>query len=361
LARVFTGYDFDRSLHPYDTGNGIQFPGGTYKVWPREYARRPMTIKESDHSPEEIKFLTTTINANTLGANALKTALDALFNHPNVGPFFGRQMIQRLVTSDPSPEYVARVASAFNNNGAGVRGDMKAVWTAILLDDEARGATSVSDPFFGKLREPMLRLTQWARSFGVTSKAGSWKLYDLSDVSYSLGQSPFHSPSVFNFFRPGYVPPGTTLASNAATAPEFQIVNETTVGSYLNYMQYTIRDGIYTFDKDGIEIKYEQGGREDFVPDYIGLLALINNSVINDSEAQRVAQSLVSSLNLTLTAGQLAASSVDTITAALKAAMLDGGRRITNAQTTQMEIYRRDLVAAAIFMIMASPDYLIQK
>jgi uncharacterized protein (DUF1800 family) len=361
LARVFTGYDFDRSLHPYDTGNGIQFPGGTYKVWPREYARRPMTIKESDHSPEEIKFLTTTINANTLGANALKTALDALFNHPNVGPFFGRQMIQRLITSDPSPEYVARVASAFNNNGAGVRGDMKAVWTAILLDDEARGAASVSDPFFGKLREPMLRLTQWARSFGVTSKAGSWKIYDLSDASYSLGQSPFHSPSVFNFFRPGYVPPGTTLASNAATAPEFQIVNETTVGSYLNYMQYTIRDGMYTFDKDGIEIKYDSGGREDLLPDYASLFALINNSVINDAEAQRVAQSLVSSLNLTLTAGQLATSSINTITAALKAAMLDGGRRITNAQTAQMAEYRRDLVAAAIFMIMASPDYLIQK
>jgi uncharacterized protein (DUF1800 family) len=361
LARVFTGFDFDSALHPYDTGNGIQFPGADYKVWPRAYARNPMTFKQSDHSPEEIRFLQTTIAANTPADRAVKTALDALFNHPNVGPFFGRQMIQRLVTSDPSPEYVARVASAFNNNGAGVRGDMKAVWTAILLDDEARGAGSLSDPFFGKLREPMLRLTQWARSFGVTSKTGSWKIYDLSEVSYNLGQSPFHSPSVFNYFRPGYVPPGTTLASNAATAPEFQLVNETTVGSYVNYMQYVIRDGMYTFDKDGPEIKYENGGREDIVPDYSNWLALINNSTINDAEAQRVAQALVARLNLTLTAGQLAATSVATITAALKAAMLQNGRSITNAQTPQMDGYRRDLLAAAIFMIMASPDYLIQK
>jgi uncharacterized protein (DUF1800 family) len=360
LARVFTGYDFDSSLNPYAPGStaGIQFPGRNYKVWPREYARRPMTIKESDHSTEEINFLGTRIAANTLGKDALKTALDALFNHPNVGPFFGRQMIQRLVTSDPSPEYVARVASAFNNNGAGVRGDMKAVWTAIFLDDEARGAASLSDPFFGKLREPMLRLTQWARSFGVTSKANSWKIFDLSDTSFSLGQSPLHAPSVFNFFRPGYIPPGTSLASNAATAPEFQIVNETTVGIYLNFMQYTIQSGLYTFDPDTPEITYNRGGRTDVVPDYTNLFALINNTVINDAEALRVSQSLVARLNLVLTAGQLSQANTTAIANALQAAMLQSGKRITSASSAEL---KRDLVAAGIFMIMASPEYLIQK
>jgi uncharacterized protein (DUF1800 family) len=357
LARVFTGYDFDRSLHPYDTGNGVQFPGGNYKVWPREYARRPMTIKEADHSPEEVKFLGTTIAANTLSARKLKTALDTLFNHPNVGPFFGRQMIQRLVTSDPSPEYVARVASAFNNNGAGVRGDMKAVWTAIILDDEARSSASLSDPFFGKLREPMVRLTQWARTFNAVSKAGSWKIFDLSDVSFSLGQSPFHAPSVFNYFRPGYIPPGTTLASSGATAPEFQIVNETTVGSYLNYMQYVIQDGMYTFDPDTPEITYNKGGRTDVQGDYANLMGLINNTVSNDAEAQRVSQALANQLNLLLTAGQLSAGSLATIASALKASMLQSDKQITSAKT---ELKSR-LVAAGIFMVMASPDYLIQK
>jgi uncharacterized protein (DUF1800 family) len=361
LARVFTGYDYDASLHPYNTGNGVQFPGGNYKVWPREYARRRMTLKDADHSQEAISFLNINIPANTPGGPALKTALDGLFNHPNVGPFFGRQMIQRLVTSDPSPDYVARVASAFNNNGAGVRGDMKAVWTAILLDDEARGAASLSDPFFGKVREPMVRLTQWARSFGVTSKANSWKIFDLSDTSYSLGQSPLHAPSVFNYFRPGYVPPGTTLANTAATAPEFQIVNETTVGIYINFMQYAIREGLYTFDPDVPEITYNKGGRTDVVPNYADLLALINNSASTDAESQRVAQSLVSRLNTTLAAGQLSATSVNTITTALKSAMMQGDKRITNANTPTMDKYRRDLVAAAILMIMASPDYLVQK
>jgi uncharacterized protein (DUF1800 family) len=358
LARVFTGYDNDKAYNPYAGGVGLDFPGGNYKVMGLNYARSPMTLNESDHSKEEINFLTTKIPANTPGAAALKTALDALFNHPNVGPFFGRQMIQRLVTSNPSGAYVARVASAFNNNGAGVRGDMKAVWTAIFLDDEARGATSLSEPSFGKVREPMVRLAQWARSFGVISKAGSWKIFDQSDVSYALGQSPLHAPSVFNFFRPGYVPPGTAMATAGATAPEFQIVNETTVGSYVNFMQYTIREGMYTFDPDTPEITYNKGGRTDVVPDYTSLFTLINNSTITDAEALRVAQSLVTRLNVVLTAGQLSAGSVTAITNALQAAMLQSGKRITSASTENL---KRDLVAAAIFMVMASPDYLIQK
>ena len=358
LARVFTGYDFDRSLHPYDTGNGIQFPGRNYKVWPRAYARNAMTIKESDHSPEEIKFLGATIAANTLSAPALKIALDTLFNHPNVGPFLGRQMIQRLVTSDPSPEYVARVANAFNNNGAGVRGDMKSVWTAILLDDEARGAASLADFAFGKVREPMVRLVQWARSFGAVSAAGSWKIFDLSDVSYNIGQSPMRSPSVFNYFRPGYVPPGTLMASSGSTAPEFQLVNETTVGGYVNFMQPVIREGVSTPSPGTAEILYTNYVRTDVKADYTSLLALINNSAITDAEALRVAQSLVAQLNLTLTAGQIVASSATAITNALQAAMLQNGKRITSASTDSL---KRDLVAAAILMVMASPDYLIQK
>lgn len=355
LARVFTGYDYDASLHPYDTANGIPFPGQSYKVWPREYARRKMTLKASDHSPEAINFLTASIPANTPGPAALKTALDALFNHPNVGPFFGRQMIQRLVTSNPSPAYVARVASAFNNNGAGVRGDMKAVWTAILLDDEARGTTGLTDPKFGKLREPMLRLVNWARTFGAVSAAGSWKIFDLSDASFSLGQSPLHSPSVFNFFRPGYVPPGTALAPEGITVPEFQIVNETTVGSYINYMDGVIRSGIFTPTPTSPEVVYNNYVA-DVVGDYTGLLALINNTASNATEALRVAQSFVARLNLLLCAGQLSASSITTITNALRDGIVQ--RNITSASSDST---RRDLVAAAILLVMASPDYLIQK
>jgi uncharacterized protein (DUF1800 family) len=360
LARVFTGYDFDKAYAPNST-NGLPFPGGNYKVWAREYARRPMTLDATKHSLLAASFLNANIPANTPGAAALKTALDALFNHPNVGPFFGRQMIQRLVTSNPSPAYVRRVASAFNNNGAGVRGDLKAVWTAILLDDEARGAASLSNPQFGKLREPMIRLAQWARSFGAVSKQGNWKIHDLSDVSYSLGQSPLHSPSVFNFFRPGYVPPGTGFASIRATAPEFQIVNETTVGSYVNFMQSVIREGLSTEDPTTPEVVYTNYTRSDIQGDYTKLLGLINNNTSTDVEAERVSKALVSNLNLLLTAGQVSNNSLTSITAAIKAAMLQSNKLITNARTTQMETYRQDLVAAAILLFMTSPDYLIQK
>ena len=202
-----------------------------------------MSVKASDHSTLEARFLGAVVPANTPAPEALRIALDTLFNHPNVGPFFARQMIQRLVTSNPSPAYVARVARRFNDNGAGIRGDLQAVWTAILLDDEARGPDSLSAPAAGKLREPMVRFIQWARTFSASSANGRWLLDDLSG---SIGQSPLRSPSVFNFFRPGYVPPSTSLAEAGATAPEFQIVNETTVGAYLNFMQTTIERGTGT-------------------------------------------------------------------------------------------------------------------
>ncbi|MBS7809019.1 DUF1800 domain-containing protein [Variovorax sp. PCZ-1] len=364
LARIFTGYNFDPAYSP-SSPNGIQFPGQNYKIWSREYARRPMTLDATRHSTLAASFLGINVPARpggTGGAAALKTALDGLFNHPNVGPFFGRQMIQRLVTSNPSPEYVTRVASAFNNNGAGVRGDMKAVWVAILLDDEARGSQGLGNPEFGKLREPMLRFVNWARSFGVVSKAGSWKLGDLSNASNGLGQSPLHSPSVFNFFRPGYVPPGTALATKQSTAPEFQLVNETTVGGYVNYMQNRIRSGIRVNNATSPDGDFVANtDTTDFEGDYTALLALINNSTSTDAESQRVAQSLVSYLNTLLCAGQLGGNNVAEITNALRAAMMQSNRRVTNANTTQMDGYRRDLIACAILMVMASPEYLIQK
>jgi uncharacterized protein (DUF1800 family) len=358
LAKVFTGYDFDPAYRNQLTHPN---PGGTpYQVWGREYARRPMTLKASDHSPEPVSFLGINIAARTGGtggAAALKTALDGLFNHPNVGPFFGRQMIQRLVTSNPSPAYVERVARAFENNGAGVRGDLKAVWVAILLDDEARSPAGLSGNSFGKLREPMLRLVNWSRSFGAVSAAGSWKMNDLSDPSSSLGQSPLRSPSVFNFFRPGYVPPGTALAPQGITAPEFQIVNETTIGGYLNYIDGIIRNGIRVNNPNSSNPEYVGNtDANDIVADYSSLLALINNTASNATEALRVAQSFVARLNLLLCAGQLSSGSITTITNALRDGMLQ--RTITSASNDST---RRDLVAAAILLVMASPEYLIQK
>jgi uncharacterized protein (DUF1800 family) len=150
----------------------------------------------------------------------LRDALDNLFNHPNVGPFIGKQLIQRLVTSNPSPAYVERVARVFNNNGAGVRGDIAAVVRAILLDAEARSAPASAS--VGKLKEPLLRVTQLWRAYEGRSQSGRYA--NINPVA-NFGQGPLQSASVFNFYSPFYAPPGE-IANQNLVAPELQIATE---------------------------------------------------------------------------------------------------------------------------------------
>nr|WP_296018163.1 DUF1800 domain-containing protein [uncultured Acidovorax sp.] len=336
LARVFTGYDYDQSQN-----TPTQVPGTNRTVPSTTFTRLPMALNESRHSALAATFLGTTIPAGTPGAAALKTALDILFNHPNVGPFIGKQLIQRLVTSNPSPGYVARVAGAFNNNGAGARGDLRAVVRAILLDDEARSPAGLSQPGFGKLREPMLRFVQWGRTFGVNSTFGSWKIGNLGDPGSRLGQSPLRSPSVFNFFRPGYVPPSTALAATGAVAPEFQLVNESSVGGYLNFMQGVIRNGIWVNGPDVPHNASTPNNGFDIKAAYTEELALVAD-----------ADALVARINLLMCAGQLSAATVKLIADALKT---------TTVTASSTDNAKRDRIAAAVFLVMASAEYLIQK
>ena len=333
LARVFTGWDFDQSR------NGTTpEPGTGYAIGNAEFARLPMALNPARHSGLASSFLGASIGAGTDGRAALKTALDTLYHHPNVGPFFARQMIQRLVSSNPSPAYVARVAAAFDDNGRGVRGDLKSVWKAILLDPQALGAAgSVA----GKLREPIQRFVQWGRTFGLASAAGSWKIGDASDPATRLGQSPLRSPSVFNFFRPGYVPPSTALAASGATAPEFQLVSESSVGGYLNYMQNVIRRGLYVNAPDQPNPGSTPSNGYDIVPDYTNELALVGD-----------ANALVAHLNLRLAAGQLSDATCRLMADALSANPLSAASSV-NA--------RLDRIAAAVLMVMACPEYLVQK
>ena len=298
-----------------------------------------MALNANRHSTLAATFLGTTIAANTPGAQALATALDTLANHDNTGPFFAKQMIQRLVTSHPSPAYVERVARAFNNNGAGVRGDLKAVWTAILLDDEARGAASLANPALGKLREPMLRFIQWGRTFGLSSGFNSWKVGATTRADNSLGQSPLFAPSVFNFFRPGFVPPNTALAAAQAPAPEFQLVNETTVGGYLNYMQNVIRSGIYVPEPS------VPGTFKNYQPD-------VKASYSAELPLAADAAALVKRLKLLLCAGQLSAASEKIMVDALNA------RPVTASSSTDQKL---DRIGAAVLMVMGCSEYLIQK
>ena len=335
LARVFTGWNFDTTQ-----GAGTVVAGNR-TIANVNTVRVPMTLTAANHSTLASTFLGTTIPANTDGTAALKTALDTLFNHPNVGPFFGKQMIQRLVTSNPSPAYVARVAKAFNDNGKGVRGDLLAVFGAVLLDDEARGPAGLGQNGFGKLREPMVRFVQWGRTFGITSARGSWKIGELSDPASQLGQSPLRPPSVFNFFRPGYVPPSTALSASATPAPEFQLVNESSVGGYLNYMQGILRNGIFVNAPDLPNSTSNTNNGLDITVPYTAELALVLD-----------AAALVRRLNLLLCAGQLSAGNQALIVAALNATALT---------PTSSDSAKRDRVAAAVLLVMAASDYLIQK
>lgn len=317
LARVFTGYDWDWSRVTWRDVSWL-----TYQVPSTEFANTPMTLKAGDHSILEATFLGTTIPANTPGPQALKTALDTLFNHPNVGPFFGKQMIQRLVTSNPSPGYVSRVADKFNNNGSGVRGDLKAVWRAILTDPEAR--TVPSGATAGKLREPMVRLVQWARTFDIYSTNGKWEIYDLSGSGWGIGQSPLRSPSVFNFFRPGYVPPQTAIAANGDVAPEFQIHNETTVAGFINFFTSVMQDGY-----------------GDVKPDYTAMKARVADS-----------QGLLDWMNLHLSANQVSPATIALIKAAIDVHPIDAA---------STDVNKRDRICNCILLLMSCPEYLIQK
>ena len=161
-----------------------------------------------------------TIPAGQPGERDLAAALDNIFDHPNVGPFIAIRLIQRLVTSNPSPGYISRVAAVFDSNGQGVRGDLGAVVKAILLDDEARPALPME--IDGKVKEPILRLTQLWRAYDATSRSGR---YPLRNAYVIFGQGPLQAPHVFNFFSPFFAPAGE-IRNSSLVAPELEIATE---------------------------------------------------------------------------------------------------------------------------------------
>ena len=196
----------------------------------------PMQLYPSHHDTgEKILLNGVVLPAGQSGDEDLAAALDNIFNHPNVGPFVSIRLIQRLVTSNPSPSYVARVAGVFNDNGQGVRGDLGAVVKAILLDEEARPGLAM-DPD-GKIKEPLLRLTQLWRAYNATSVSGKYQLLAQIPPFIFLAQGPLQSPSVFNFFSPFYAPPGEFRDSDFV-APELEIATEYQQTLITNYMFY---------------------------------------------------------------------------------------------------------------------------
>lgn len=238
LARVFTGLSYGKKSDGSDNQNFNEYNGdftSLMKGWDEHHDLQPKTLLLGASTPARTASSGNTGSATMADIEAL---MDCLFNHPNVGPFLGRQLIQRLVTSNPSPAYVARVSAAFNQSP---RGDLGRVVKAILLDPEARNGAMMSDPTFGKLREPFLKAVNVARAFNATAPNG-WYYLDAFHLDH--GQEPLKAPSVFNYYLPHYSPPGPLSAAHLV-APEFQIINASSSVTAPNYFWNSITGGLH--------------------------------------------------------------------------------------------------------------------
>ena len=350
LAAVFTGFSWQIPGDTTEAGwsNCCQYVGPPVGATPG-YGEDllPMTDYPDHHSIVEKDFLGVTIPASTTPDpnGDLKTALDTLFNHPNAPPFFCRQLIQHLVTSNPSPAYISHCSAAFKTGayttsisgtpvtyGQGARGDLQATIAAILLDPAARtlltDTTAASQ--YGKVREALLRYTEWARAFSAQSRNGGYWIGSSEDPIYGLGQMTLRSPTVFNWFAPNYVPPGTSISAAGLMGPEFQMTNVTTVVGYLNYMQ----DAIGANAQNGPDI-FSAYGPE------LGLAA--------------TPQALVDRMNLLLMAGQMNSTLETAIVNAVSA---------INLPTSDQDAYNAALAArveTAAYLTLASPDFTAQQ
>lgn len=332
LARVFTGL----------SGKGLQFWG----VPDEDYIYNPLVMFEDQHSTLEKSFLGTTIPPNTSGTESINIALDTIFEHPNLAPFVSRQLIQRLTRSDPPPEYVGRVAAAFEAGryqsengqifGDSRRGNLEATVAAILLDESlfTEPASLSAAEQTGKIREPILRFAHFIRAFDHTNiiSLNEWRLVNTIDPATGLGQHPFRSPSVFNFYRPGYIAPNSQSGELGLTAPEFQIMNESSAIGYHNFTS----EFAFNFSPQ------RDGQLESFIPNYDDELSLV------DTPAD-----LVDHLALLLTADQLSVPEREAITAILETLPVETGDPAAEA------FDRFQKVATAVALVINSPSFAV--
>lgn len=308
MAKVFTGWKLNSTATTYLGAS----------------AATDMINDPAGFDTTEKLVLGQTIAAGLDGEQTLQAAIGILTQHPNIAPFISRQLIQRLVTSNPSSDYVSRVATVFQST----QGDMQSIITAILTDPEATSDQLLSDPQAGKLREPVVRFIQWARIFQLNfspTDATAWStIGDLSNPSTKLGESPLQAPNVFFFFQPGFIPPQTALQANGITAPEFGITNESSVAGYMNFIKNLIANGVggVAGNYGAVQPLVNQGG----------------NSAL-----------LLAELNVLLAAGQ-----ISTTTLSLMQSALDTIDTSTSTGTNN-RLY------AALTLVMCTPEYLVQK
>ncbi|MEM9877833.1 MAG: DUF1800 family protein [Pseudomonadota bacterium] len=326
LARVFTGYRQVQSDGAIDA-----------RIRPSNYL--PMRMDDNRHSQLDKMFLETTIPAGTLGEASVDLALDGIFAHPNVAPFISRQLIQRFTASNPAPDYVERVSSAFESGtfvapggqvfGDGRRGNLAATLAAILLEP-----TLFDDdiaPSDGKIREPILQFAGWAHVFGlqnVDTRNERW-MRNMEGGGGALGQQPYRSPSVFNFYRPGYVAPGTVTGAFGLTAPELQLVSATSRDQFTLFMSRQAFDDTSRVDDAVIS----------YTPDYSDLLPLADDP-----------RGLVDYLNLYVTGNRMSPQTQERI------------RRVAELyeiRPNNEALDREYIVETAVTMAISSPAFAI--
>jgi uncharacterized protein (DUF1800 family) len=328
LSRVFTGWNWDVNSFGGDCGLS------------EACNNRPMQGFQSFHSTLEKKFIGKTIPAGTNITESLKQALDHIGAHPNVAPFISRRLIQQFVTSNPSREYVGRVSKVFTTSS----GNLGQVIKAVLLDAEARDQAYASrTEGFGKLREPVIRLTNWMRAFELVKPNGDLLGKTADNFSFAskrseLCQYPMSSPSVFNFWRPGYVP-NKTFADKGLVAPEMQVVHEVCAANYLQMMKAVIGGDKDNGSTNGILSFGLTSGATGAV--------VIRSSYRNELALSSTA--LVTRMNELLAAGRMPQELQDKVKSAADSVAGD----------TDAARLKRAKIAA--FLTMASPEYLVQK
>ncbi|HSG63086.1 MAG TPA: DUF1800 family protein [Pseudomonadales bacterium] len=333
FASVFTGWIYGNANNWW-----FQWPNATSDIV-------PMKPIEDFHEKASKTLLNKEVTpANQTAQQDLTQALDNVFAHTNVAPFVSKQLIQRLVTSNPSPAYVARISEVFNNNGKGVKGDLAAVVKAILLDSEARRADTFTDQTYGKLKEPVLKVTALMRAFDVYSDTplnedGSVRIDTLRFLwpSIDMGQRLYGSPSVFNFFRPDFHP-ANTFDDESIVAPELQILNEKNITAMSNWggnMVFNAYDFLYDDCQE----------RED----HNSAVGCLRADFGDEVSIARVSQDLLDHLSVLMLNGQMS----DT----MRATLLNHIEPF-NASSAQERLYR---VAEAVYLTWLSPEFAVQR
>ena len=293
----------------------------------------PMTMYPNFHEPGPKTIVGDFVINEPTGMQDIEAAVEHLFNHPNVGPFISTLLIKRLVKSNPTPAYVERVANVFNDNGSGIRGDLQAVVSAILLDEEARECDWIDHPTNGKLKEPIQRYTQYVRGLRAETPA-QWFWNQGFTYDYLTDQFPMHSPTVFNFFLPDYQP-NSAFADENMVGPEFQIFNSSTSVGYFNYMYYTT---LVDFTNELPEAVTTDG--VNLLEDYIGYLVIPDLEAINTKS-----DAVVDYLDLVLANGNMSQETRD--------AIIDSCDPLVD--------FPEFLLKLSLYLTMISPDFAVMK